>query len=254
MLLQAEKLSKRFGGLVAVRNYNLNLPEKSIYGLIGPNGAGKTTIINILTGVIKPDTGRVLFDGVDITGKRPDEVAGFGIARTFQNLRLFKKMTVEENIQVSAQFKHSYSMHHSILGLRRYREAEDNIFEESRRLMELLGIERFGKYLPTELPYGIQKRVEIGRALALKPRILLLDEPASGMTNQEARELSETLKEIRRERGISMLIVEHRVPLVMDLCNYIQVMNQGEIIAEGLPEEIRINEEVIRVYLRSGIS
>ncbi len=249
MLLTVEGLRKSFGGLQAVKNYELKLPKGEIYGLIGPNGAGKTTVLNMITGIIQPDDGKIVFDGVDITGKRPDQIAELGVARTFQNLRLFKQMTVKENLKVAAQIKHQYSLLDVIFSTSRYWKSEEEIEEEVEELIDLLGLERFRDELAGNLPFGIQKRVEIARALAMKPRIILLDEPASGMSSGEARELTDLLLRIHEERGISMLLVEHRVPMVMKMCSIVQVMNQGELIAEGPPEEIKSDARVIKAYL-----
>lgn len=249
MLLAVEGLRKSFGGLQAVKNYELKLPKGEIYGLIGPNGAGKTTVLNMITGIIQPDSGRIVFDGVDITGRRPDQIAELGVARTFQNLRLFKQMTVKENLKVAAQLRHQYSLLDAIFSTPRYRRSEEEIEEEVEELIRLLNLERFRDELAGNLPFGIQKRVEIARALAMKPKIILLDEPASGMSSGEARELTDLLLRIHEERGLSMLLVEHRVPMVMRMCSVVQVMNQGELIAEGPPEEIKSDARVIQAYL-----
>lgn len=251
-LLEAKNLSKSFGGLIAVKNYSLSLPEQSIYGLIGPNGAGKTTVINLLTGISKPDSGKIMFNGTEITNRDADEIAKLGIARTFQNLRLFKKMTVKENILVASQLRGSYNIMHAFLWSQAFQVDERKNNEETMRLMSLFHLENYADHLPGELPYGVQKRLEVARALALNPKVLLLDEPASGMTVHEANQLVEIIRKIRDERKISILLVEHRVPMVMALCDIVQVMNQGEVIAEGPPDKVRRDAAVLKVYLKGG--
>jgi len=251
-LLDVKGLHKSFGGIVAVKNYEIDLPAESIYGLIGPNGAGKTTVINVLTGIIGPDAGRVIFDGRDITRRGPDVIARLGIARTFQNLRIFKNMSVKDNVLVAAQLASRYTLPDALLALRKYKKEEADASQLVDDLIGLLGLQRLVNYMASEIPFGTQKRLEIARALALRPRLMLLDEPASGMSAREAEELRDILMTIREEKKLTMLVIEHRVPFVMKLCDRVQVMNQGELIAEGTPEEVKADEQVIKVYLRSG--
>jgi len=251
-LLHVKGLHKSFGGIVAVKNYEIALPAGSIYGLIGPNGAGKTTVINVLTGIIGPDAGRVIFDGRDITRRGPDDIARLGIARTFQNIRIFKNMSVKDNVLVAAQLGSQYTLPDALLALRKYKKEEADASQLVDDLAGLLGLQRLVNYTASEIPFGTQKRLEIARALALRPRLMLLDEPASGMSAREAEELRDILMTIREEKKLTMLVIEHRVPFVMKLCDRVQVMNQGELIAEGTPEEVKADEQVIKVYLRSG--
>jgi branched-chain amino acid transport system ATP-binding protein len=249
LLLKVEGLSKSFGGVRAVTNYGLELAAGSICGLIGPNGAGKTTVINMLSGIIESDTGKVWFQEKDITARSAHEIAQLGIARTFQNLRLFKRMTVRENILVAAEMRSHYGVWGALLSLPDYRREERTAAEEVGELMRLLDLERFGTYRAADIPFGIQKRLEIARALASHPKLILFDEPASGMSATEARELGEMLMAIIRKEELTVLLVEHRVPLVMQLCERVQVMNEGRLIAEGPPEAVKVNEHVRRVYL-----
>ncbi len=248
-LLKIEGLTKSFGGLVAVNNYRLNLPRERIYGLIGPNGAGKTTIFNLITGFLKPDSGRIIFNNVDITGKRPDQIAKYGIARTFQTLRLFKNLSVIDNIRVGSHIHYSYSLYHVVFRLPKYAKKEKEIDEYIEELLQRFDLEDYKNDKVGKLPYGIQKKVEIARALAMKPKLILLDEPSAGMNPSEAEELENTLRNLAREHSLTMFIIEHRMPFVMGLCEYIQVLNHGKLICEGPPKKVREDPEVIKVYL-----
>ena len=234
---------------MAVRKYDLNLPRNKIYGLIGPNGAGKTTIFNLITGLIKPDGGKIIFEGKNITGLKPHEITKLGISRTFQNLRLFKNLTVEDNVKIGRHLHVNYSLYHALLSSSKFLGEELELDDFSRELLELFGLYEFRSQLASSLPYGFQRKLEIVRALASEPKLLLLDEPSAGMTHEEAEELSRLIKEVQQKYSLTIIIVEHRMPLVMGLAEIVQVLNFGELIAEGPPKEVSKNPEVIKAYL-----
>ncbi len=248
-LLEVRGLTKRFGGLLAVDDYRLDLPRGEIYGLIGPNGAGKTTVFNLITGYIKPDGGSVRFEGTDITGLPPNRVSELGIARTFQNLRIFRRLTVRENLLIGRHKSFSYSLLDTVLMSRRYAEEEDEGGSEVNEVMRELGIHDYAERLAGELPYGIQRLVEIGRSLLTKPKLLLLDEPTAGMNPKEAEDLISKVREIKESFDLTVLIVEHRMKVIQGLCNWVQVLDHGRIIAEGTYDEVVSNPKVIEVYL-----
>ncbi len=248
-LLEVRGLTKRFGGLLAVDDYRLDLPRGEIYGLIGPNGAGKTTVFNLITGYIKPDGGSVRFEGTDITGLPPNRVSELGIARTFQNLRIFRRLTVRENLLIGRHKSFSYSLLDTVLMSRRYVEEEDEGGSEVNEVMRELGIHDYAERLAGELPYGIQRLVEIGRSLLTKPKLLLLDEPTAGMNPKEAEDLISKVREIKESFDLTVLIVEHRMKVIQGLCNWVQVLDHGRIIAEGTYDEVVSNPKVIEVYL-----
>ncbi len=248
-LLDVRDLKKSFGGLWAVKSYSLELPKGKIYGLIGPNGAGKTTIFNMINGFIKPSGGRVLFKGMDITGKKPDFIARLGIARTFQNLRLFRNLDTETNIKIGGHKYLNYGFHDLLINTPRYRKEEEDLNKLVDEIMDLLDLKRYRDSIVGSLPYGIQKRVEIARALVSKPELLLMDEPTAGMNPSEAKELEEFVREVKEEFSLTILIIEHRMPFVMGLAERIQVLDHGILIAEGTPEEVRTNRKVIEAYL-----
>ena len=248
-LLKAEHVSMVFGGLKAVSNFNLHLNKGELVGLIGPNGAGKTTAFNMLTGVYRPTTGSITFAGKSIVGLPPYEVTQRGIARTFQNIRLFSELTVLENVKIAFHFHVKYGLIEAVLRVGRYFREEQEIEEEAMELLKIFRLEDKADEVAKNLPYGAQRRLEIARALAAKPKLLLLDEPAAGMNPQETHELMEMIRWIRREFALTILLIEHDMSLVMGICERIYVLEYGEILAEGTPKEIKANPEVIRAYL-----
>jgi branched-chain amino acid transport system ATP-binding protein len=251
-VLVAENITKRFGGLVAVNAVDFNVPERSIVSIIGPNGAGKTTFFNCMTGLYKPSTGRVTFAGRDITAKPPHVVTQAGIARTFQNIKLFKTMTVLENVMVGRHCRMRGRISGSIFGTPFVRREERETEERARELLKLVGISR-QRYqdLAANLPYGDQRRLEIARALASDPQLLLLDEPTAGMNPQESGELTQLMDKLRADQGIAVLLIEHDMKVVMNVSDHITVLEGGQKIASGSPQEIRANPRVIEAYLGS---
>ncbi len=248
-LLEVRGLTKRFGGLLAVDDYRLDLPRGEIYGLIGPNGAGKTTVFNLITGYIRPDGGSVRFEGRDITGLPPNRVSELGIARTFQNLRIFRRLTVMENLLIGRHKSFSYSLLDTVFMNSRYAREEEAGEREVHEIMMELGIHGYADRLAGELPYGIQRLVEIGRSLLTKPKLLMLDEPTAGMNPKEAEELISKVREIKESFDLTVLIVEHRMKVIQGLCSWVQVLDHGRVIAEGTYDEVVSDPKVIEVYL-----
>jgi branched-chain amino acid transport system ATP-binding protein len=248
-LLKIEGLSKSFGGLKAVSSFNLELQPREIQGLIGPNGAGKTTVFNLITGIYQPDTGNIALENREISDLTPDAIARAGIARTFQNIRLFPKMTVLDNVKMAFNYQTGYHFWEPMLDTPRFRRREQEIFQESLDFLDRFGLANYGRELAGSLPYGEQRRLEIARALATGPKVLLLDEPAAGMNPKEVAGLIELLGKVHRDFPISILLIEHQMPVVMELCGYIQVIDFGRIIAGGGPDEITNNPWVIKAYL-----
>lgn len=247
--LKVIDLSLSFGGLKAVSDFHITIYNNELYGLIGPNGAGKTTIFNLLTGVYRPDTGKIILDEVDLVGKTPVEINRIGIARTFQNIRLFPMMSVLDNVKVALQHKHHYSTLTGILRLPRYYRCEQLMDEEAYGLLKIFGLENNAYSKAKNLPYGKQRKLEIARAIATNPKLLLLDEPAAGMNENETKELMETIKFVKERFGMTILLIEHDMKLVKGICEKLTVLNFGSILAEGKTSEVLNNEEVIKAYL-----
>lgn len=248
-ILEVKNLSIQFGGLHAVDNFNIQINQGELYGLIGPNGAGKTTVFNLLTGVYKPTEGIIKLDGVDITGKNPIEINKAGVARTFQNIRLFKDMTVLDNVKAGLHNNYKYSTFTGVFRLPKYFKVEKQMNEKAMELLKVFGLDAFADYLAGNLPYGEQRKLEIARALATEPKLLLLDEPAAGMNPQETDELTAFIGEIRDNFGLTIFMIEHHMDLVMEISDRIYVLDFGKPIAEGVPEEIQNNQRVIDAYL-----
>lgn len=248
-LLQVNHMTHFFGGLRAVHDFNLSIEKGEIRGLIGPNGAGKTTIFNLITGVYKPTEGVLTLDGVPIVGLQPHQIASLGISRTFQNLRLWRHMTVLEHVRLARYSKLTYGLIGAFLGTGKRHAEEKQIEEIAMRLMKLTRVDRFANTVVTNLPYGVQRRVELARALASEPKILFLDEPTAGMNPEELIDMMNIVREVHKELGMAIFLIEHRMKVVMDLCERIQTLVFGEVIAEGTPEEIRDNPQVIDAYL-----
>jgi branched-chain amino acid transport system ATP-binding protein len=248
-LLELRDVSKVFGGLHAVRKLCLRLEKGQIFGLIGPNGAGKTTVFNVITGVYSPDGGQVLFDGEDISAWKPYDVAARGIARTFQNIRLFRSMTVEENVMVAGHHVHKAGVVSAIFRTRAHADDERALRARAHELLDVLNLREFAGDVAGSLPYGSQRRLEIARALMLAPKLVLLDEPAAGMNSQEAEALKRQIRFLRDEMGLTVLLVEHNMSVVMSVCERIHVVDHGETIAEGAPDQIRNDARVIAAYL-----
>ncbi|MGI6549159.1 MAG: ABC transporter ATP-binding protein [Syntrophomonadales bacterium] len=248
-LMEIKSLNKSFGGLSAVLDFDFHLDEKELVGLIGPNGAGKTTVFNLITGVYKPDSGSIIFNGKSITGLAPYTICGRGIARTFQNIRLFNDLTVLDNVKIAAHKNVPYGFFSSILRTPGFFKGEAQIEQDALRFLEIFKLDNKKGELARNLPYGEQRRLEIARAMATNPTLLILDEPAAGMNPQETKELMNLIQSIREDFSLTILLIEHDMSLVMGVCERIYVLDYGQIIAEGLPEEIRNNKEVIEAYL-----
>lgn len=248
-LLKAQGVSKLFGGLKAVADFDVYINKGELVGLIGPNGAGKTTAFNLLTGVYQASTGSIDFDGKSILGLKPYQITQRGIARTFQNIRLFSELSVLDNVKIAYHSHVKYSVLESVLRLGRYFSEEAEIEAKAIELLKIFKLDDKKDEIAKNLPYGAQRRLEIARALAAKPQLLLLDEPAAGMNPQETQELMSMISWIRKEFGLTVLLIEHDMSLVMGICERIYVLEYGTIIAKGTPEQIKNDPEVIRAYL-----
>ena len=248
-LLEAKKLGISFGGLRAVDDFNISIEKGALYGLIGPNGAGKTTVFNLLTGVYKPTEGIITLDGKDITGKKTIDINQAGIARTFQNIRLFKDLSVIDNVKVGLHNHHHYNTLEGILRLPRYRKVEKEMNERAMELLKVFDLEKDAEYLASNLPYGQQRKLEIARALATDPKLLLLDEPAAGMNPNETKELMETISFVRDHFNMTILLIEPDMKLVSGICEELTVLNFGKVLAQGPTAEVLNDPQVITAYL-----
>jgi branched-chain amino acid transport system ATP-binding protein len=247
--LQIQNMSHDFGGLRAVHNYDLAIELGQIRGLIGPNGAGKTTIFNLITGVYTPTEGEINLNGKKINGLQPHQIASMGLGRTFQNLLLWRHMTVLEHVKMARYSRISYGLIGAFFGTPKRHKEEAEFEAKAHSLLKMMGIDHLADQIVTNLPYGVQRRVEIARALATEPRILLLDEPTAGMNPEELVQIMAIIRRIHNELGLAIFLIEHRMKVVMELCEIIQTLDFGEIIAEGTPEEIQNNPRVIDAYL-----
>ncbi len=248
-LLETKGLTIRFGGLAAVNELDLTVQKGEIVALIGPNGAGKTTVFNMLTGVYKPTAGEVRYDGERIDGLRPDKIAKQGVSRTFQNIRLFKSLSVLDNVLLAGHMHHEHNLLSAVLRTPKVRREERALYEKAMNLLEETGLADQADDVSTSLPYGKQRRLEIARALATDPKLLLLDEPAAGMNPRESEDLTHFVRSIRDQYDLTVFLIEHHMQIVMDISDHIYVLDYGQTIADGRPAEIQSNEKVIRAYL-----
>lgn len=248
-VLECIDLGITFGGLKAVDNFNVTIGRTEISGLIGPNGAGKTTAFNMLTGVYRPTDGGIRLDGQNLVGKKPHEICKIGVARTFQNIRLFPKLTVLDNVKVGLHNQVTYNLVESMLHLGSYRKKEQEMDRRALEILKVFDLDREAGNLAANLPYGKQRKLEIARALATDPKLLLLDEPAAGMNPNETGELMDTIRLVREKYGVTILLIEHDMKLVQGICEYLYVLNFGKLLAEGTPKEVLSDPAVIKAYL-----
>lgn len=251
-LLKLEDVTVAFGGLLAVSNFDLTVSDKELLGLIGPNGAGKTTVFNVITGFHVPIKGKITFNNIDITGKSPSYIAKLGISRTFQNIRLFSNLTVLDNVMIAAQLHFNIPYLHTFLRTPLFYKVEEAIEKKALNALELVGLKRVKDEIAKNLPYGDQRKLEIARAIATEPRLILLDEPAAGMNPRETEDLMKMIKFLRDELDLTIILIEHDMKVVMNICERVVVLNYGEIIAEGTPNEIKTKPEVLEAYLGSA--
>ena len=251
-MLKLEDVTIKFGGLTAVNNVSLEIPKGSIFGLIGPNGAGKTTLFNLISGVYKPTSGKIYFQGKEIEGTTPYKVNELGIARTYQNINLFKKMTTLENVMVGCHTKSKAGIFDAVFKTKKQRNEEKAIIEKSMKILEFMGLKDKAYYKASNLSYGEQRRLEISRAMASEPDLILLDEPAAGMNANEKLELNDTIQKMNK-LGITVLLVEHDMKVVMNICDTVCVLNYGKRLCVGEPDYVQNNEEVIEAYLGGDI-
>ncbi len=248
-MLEVTSLGISFGGLRAVDELSMKIEKGGLVGLIGPNGAGKTTVFNMLTGVYRPTDGGIRLDGQNLIGKKPHEICKLGVARTFQNIRLFSGLTVLDNVKTGLHNEITYSLAESLFHVGSYRKKERAMNERAMELLSVFGLENVADYKASNLPYGKQRKLEIARALATDPKLLLLDEPAAGMNPNETGELMETIELVRKKFGVTVLLIEHDMKLVSGICEYLYVLNFGRLLAEGTPAEVLKNPEVVTAYL-----
>jgi branched-chain amino acid transport system ATP-binding protein len=251
-LLQVERLTMRFGGLVAVSDFNLILEKGAIAGLIGPNGSGKTTVFNVITGFYKPTEGRVLLEGRLISNLTPDRITARGLTRIFQNSRVFRELTVFDNVMVGHHLRMHASPVQAVLGTPYYHKQEEHARQQTLLLLEQLGLLPYVNEKTGALPYGLQRKLEVARALSTEPKVLLLDEPATGLSAEETHEMIDFILHVHQEFGLTILLIEHHMRVVMGICEQISVLNYGRTIAAGAPQEIQQNQAVIDAYLGEG--
>ena len=248
-LLDVTHMSHAFGGLQAVSDYNLHLSPGTITGLIGPNGAGKTTIFNLITGIYKPMEGKVKFDGRNIVGRKPNQIAALGIARTFQEMRLWRHMSVLDHIKMARYAKLTYGLTGAILGTPKRHRQEEESTELAMEYLKMFNVDQFADLLVVNLPYGAQRRVEMARAMATEPRVLLLDEPTVGMTPDEMMAMIEVVRQAHRKFNLAIFLIEHRLRVVHELCEHVQALVFGEVLVEGTPQEVQNHPKVIEAYI-----